>query len=307
MVISLEKQVALVTGAGTGLGRTHALELAKHGATVIVNDVGSASNDSTQPSAAALVVAEIEAAGGHAALALCDVSDETAVREMVERIVNEFGRLDILINNAGILRDKSFRKSSLADFRKVVEVHVMGSVNCSHAAWPHMLRQGYGRILMTTSASGIYGNFGQANYGTAKSAVVGLMNVLAIEGESKNIRVNALAPTAATQMTEGLLESEDLEMLAPEHVSPGAVFMVSPQAPTKTILAAGAGVFATARMEESAGVFLPVENLSAEDVAEQWERISDMSSTVRTESAFEQTHRYIAKVENGSESRGALL
>lgn len=307
MVINLERQVALVTGAGTGLGRAHALELAKHGATVIVNDVDPASTESTQPAAAALVVAEIEASGGRAALALCDVSDETAVQDMVERIISEFGRLDILINNAGILRDKSFGKSSLADFRKVLEVHVMGSVNCSHAAWPHMLRQGYGRILMTTSASGIYGNFGQANYGTAKSAVIGLMNVLAIEGESKNVRVNALAPTAATQMTAGLLEPEDLAMLAPEHVSPGAVFMVSPQAPTKTILAAGAGVFATARMEESAGVFLPVENLSAEDVAEQWERISDMSSTVRTESAFEQTHRYIAKVENVSESLGALL
>lgn len=307
MVINLERQVALVTGAGTGLGRAHALELAKHGATVIVNDVDPASTESTQPAAAALVVAEIEASGGRAVLALCDVSDETAVQDMVERIISEFGRLDILINNAGILRDKSFGKSSLADFRKVLEVHVMGSVNCSHAAWPHMLRQGYGRILMTTSASGIYGNFGQANYGTAKSAVIGLMNVLAIEGESKNVRVNALAPTAATQMTAGLLEPEDLAMLAPEHVSPGAVFMVSPQAPTKTILAAGAGVFATARMEESAGVFLPVENLSAEDVAEQWERISDMSSTVRTESAFEQTRRYIAKVENVSESLGALL
>lgn len=307
MAIRLENQVALVTGAGTGLGRAHALELAKHGATVIVNDIDSHSNESTLPTAAALVVAEIEATGGRAAVAYCDVSDETAVQEMVARIISDFGRVDILINNAGILRDKSFGKSNLADFRRVLEVHVMGSVNCSHAVWSQMLTQGYGRILMTTSASGIYGNFGQANYGTAKSAVVGLMNVLAIEGESKNIRVNALAPTAATQMTEDLLKTEDLVKLAPEHVSPGAVFMVSPQAPTKTILAAGAGVFATARMEESTGVFLPMENLSAEDVAENWDRISDMSSTVRTESAFEQTHRYIAKVDSGSDSRGALL
>lgn len=307
MTISLENQVALVTGAGTGLGRAHALELAKHGATVIVNDIDSRSHGSTQPTAAASVVAEIEATGGRATTAYCDVSDEPAVRDMVQRIISEFGRLDILINNAGILRDKSFGKSTLADFRKVLEVHVMGSVNCSHAVWPQMLAQGYGRILMTTSASGIYGNFGQANYGTAKSAVVGLMNVLAIEGESKNVRVNALAPTAATQMTEGLLKSEDLAILAPEHVAPGAVFMVSPQAPTKTILAAGAGVFATARMEESTGVFLPVENLTAEDVAQQWDRISDMSSTVQTESAFAQTHRYIAKVESNRDTRGALL
>lgn len=307
MAISLEKQVALVTGAGTGLGRAHALELAKHGATVIVNDIDSRSTNPTQPTAAAQVVAEIEAAGGKASAAYCDVSNEAAVKQMVERIISDYGRLDILINNAGILRDKSFGKSSLEDFRKVLDVHLMGSVYCTHAVWPQMVAQGYGRILMTTSASGIYGNFGQANYGTAKSAVVGLMNVLAIEGENKNIRVNALAPTAATQMTEDLLDAADLAQLAPEHVSPGAVFMVSAQAPTKTILAAGAGVFATARMEESAGMVLPVEGLCAEDIAAHWDQISDMSSTVRTESAFAQTRRYIAKVTEANNFPGALL
>lgn len=307
MVINLEQQVAIVTGAGTGLGRAHALALAKHGATVIVNDVELPSGELKDQSPAESVAREIRAAGGRAAVALCDVSDEAAVRAMVNDIITEFGRIDILINNAGILRDKSFGKSDLVDFRKVIEVHVMGSVNCSHAVWPHMVQQGYGRILMTTSASGIYGNFGQANYGTAKSALVGLMNVLAIEGEAKNIRVNALAPTAATQMTQDLLAPEQLALLAPETITPGAIFMVSSEAPTKTILAAGAGVFATARMEESEGVFLSEHERTAENIADKWELISDMTNSVRTEHAFEQTSRYIAKIQHDSVSKGALL
>jgi NAD(P)-dependent dehydrogenase (short-subunit alcohol dehydrogenase family) len=307
VAISLEGQVAIVTGAGAGLGRAHALALAERGAVVVINDVDFRSPGSTEPTAADQVVDEIRAAGGEATVAFCDVADEQAVGQMVDDVVAEFGRVDILINNAGILRDKSFGKSDLADFRKVLEVHLMGSVNCSHAVWPHMVRQGYGRILMTTSGSGIYGNFGQANYGAAKSALVGLMNVLAIEGQAKNIRVNALAPTAATQMTQDLIAPEALALLAPETVSPGAVFMVSPDAPTKTILAAGAGVFATARMEESDGVFLPEDARTAEDVAAHWGHISDMSSTVLTENAFEQTRRYVAKAQQGAEAEGVLL
>lgn len=303
--ISLEGQVAIVTGAGTGLGRAHALALAERGAIVVVNDLDSRPAGSTEPMPADEVVEEIHSAGGQAVVAPCDVSDEQAAQDMITRVVAEFGRIDILINNAGILRDKSFGKSDLADFRKVLEVHLMGSVHCSHAVWPHMVEQGYGRILMTTSASGIYGNFGQANYGAAKSALVGLMNVLAIEGEPKNIRVNALAPTAATKMTEDLLEANELSRLAPETVSPGAVFMVSSAAPTKTILAAGAGVFATARMEESQGVFLPEAARTPEDVAANWDEISDMSRTVQTASAFEQTRRYVVKALHGAE--GALL
>lgn len=307
MAISLEGQVAIVTGAGNGLGRAHALALAERGAAVVINDVDFRPPGSTEPIPADQVAEEIRAAGGQATVAFCDVADEQAVREMVARTVSEFGRVDILINNAGILRDKSFGKADLADFRKVMEVHLMGSVNCSHAVWPHMVRQGYGRILMTTSASGIYGNFGQANYGAAKSALVGLMNVLAIEGQAKNIRVNALAPTAATQMTQDLIEPETLALLAPETVSPGAVFLVCPDAPTKTILAAGAGVFATVRMEESEGVFLPKDARTAEDVAAHWGRISDMSSTVITAHAFEQTRRYVAKAQEGADTAGALL
>ncbi|MEV7663323.1 SDR family NAD(P)-dependent oxidoreductase [Paenarthrobacter sp. NPDC089316] len=300
MGIDLHGQVAIVTGAGAGLGRAHALALAERGVKVVVNDVDGSPGVPVSRSAAARVALEIRDAGGEAMVALCDVSDEQAVEEMVARIVGEWGRVDILINNAGILRDKSFGKSDLNAFRKVVDVHLMGSVNCSHAVWSHMVRQGYGRILMTTSASGIYGNFGQANYGAAKSAVVGLMNVLAIEGESKGIRVNSLAPTAATQMTEDLLEPQELARLAPEAVSPGAVFMVSPDAPTKTILAAGAGVFAVARMEESAGVYLPEDMRTAEQVAHHWAQVSDMTGSVVTNSAFEQTRRYIAVAEGAA-------
>jgi len=176
----------------------------------------------------------------------------------------------------------------------------MGSVNCTKAVWPYMVKQGYGRILMTTSGSGIFGNFGQSNYGAAKSALVGLMNVLAIEGARKGILVNALAPTAATAMTEGLIDAEAAAVLSPESISPGALFLVSEQAPTKTILGAGAGVFAVARMEESAGFFLPVDDRSPEAVAEHWAQISDMSNAAVTESAFAQTNRYVAiAVESG--------
>ena len=307
MGIDLHGQVAIITGAGAGLGRAHALALADRGVAVVINDVEGPPSTSGRRSAAASVAQEIVDAGGKAMVALCDVSDEQAVSQMVARIIDEWGRVDILINNAGILRDKSFGKSDLNAFREVVDVHLMGSVNCSHAVWPHMVKQGYGRILMTTSASGIYGNFGQANYGAAKSAVVGLMNVLAIEGESKGIRVNSLAPTAATQMTEDLLEPQELARLSPEAVSPGAVFMVSHDAPTKTILAAGAGVFAVARMEESAGVYLPESMRTAEQIAHHWSRVSDMTSSVVTHSAFEQTRRYIAVAERDAAAAEAQL
>ncbi|GGC89639.1 3-oxoacyl-ACP reductase [Tersicoccus solisilvae] len=302
MTITLDGQVALVTGAGTGLGRAHALALAERGARVVVNDI-DAGPAAGSPGAG--VVAEIEAAGGQAVLERCDVADADAVESMVARTVEAWGRVDILINNAGILRDKSFAKSDLADFRQVVDVHLMGSVHCSRAVWPHMVERGYGRILMTTSASGIYGNFGQANYGAAKAAVVGLMNVLAIEGRTRGIRVNALAPTAATRMTEDLLEPDELARLAPETVSPGAVFLVSPDAPTKTILAAGAGVFAVARMEESRGLHLPADRRTPEDIAAQWERISDMTESVVTGSAFEQTRRYLDLVQRDAEPTAA--
>jgi NAD(P)-dependent dehydrogenase (short-subunit alcohol dehydrogenase family) len=292
MAIGFEGKVAIVTGAGGGLGRAHALALAQRGAKVVVNDIGGGgSTGAAGP--ADLVVEEIQKLGGQALANHCDVTDQGSVLEMVEETIAEWGRVDILINNAGILRDKSFGKIEIGDFTKVVDVHLMGSVNCTKAVWPHMVEQGYGRILMTTSASGIYGNFGQSNYGAAKSALVGLMNVLAIEGARKGILVNALAPTAATAMTEGLIDPEAAAMLAPDSIPAGALFLVSEKAPTKTILGAGAGVFAVARMEESAGFYLPVENRSPEAIAEHWAEISDMSKAVVTESAFEQTKRYV--------------
>jgi NAD(P)-dependent dehydrogenase (short-subunit alcohol dehydrogenase family) len=292
--MNFEGQVAVVTGAGGGLGRAHALALAERGAKVVVNDMGTPYGVSTDRSPAARVAAEIRAAGGEAFAYLCDVADRDAVEKMIDETVARWGRVDILINNAGILRDKSFAKIRLDDFRHVMDVHLMGSVHCTKAVWPHMVEQGYGRVLMTTSASGIYGNFGQSNYGAAKAGLVGLMNVLAIEGERKGIRVNALAPTAATRMTEGLIDERIVGMLTPESITPGALFLVSEQAPTKTILAAGAGVFAVARIQESAGVYLPEDQRSPEAVAERWPEISDMSDPVVTASAFDQTKRYAA-------------
>jgi NAD(P)-dependent dehydrogenase (short-subunit alcohol dehydrogenase family) len=292
--MNFEGQVAVVTGAGGGLGRAHAVALAERGVKVVVNDMGAPHGVSTGQSAAAQVAAEIRAAGGEAFAYLCDVTDADAVESMIGETIAKWGRVDILINNAGILRDKSFAKIQLDDFRQVMDVHLMGSTHCTKAVWPHMVEQGYGRVLMTTSASGIYGNFGQSNYGAAKSGLVGLMNVLAIEGERKGIHVNALAPTAATRMTEGLIDEQLLGLLTPESIAPGALFLVSEQAPNKTILAAGAGVFAVARMKESAGVYLPEDARTPEAVAERWSEISDMSDPVVTASAFDQTKRYAA-------------
>lgn len=276
-------QVAVVTGAGGGLGRAHALALAGRGVKVVVNDLGNAD----------AVVDEITSAGGEAIADASDVSDVDAASGMIEGAVRTWGRIDILINNAGILRDKSFAKMDLADFRKVVDVHLMGSVNCTKAAWPHMVEQGYGRVLMTTSASGIYGNFGQANYGAAKSALVGLTNVLAIEGARKGIKVNALAPTAATQMTDGLIDEDAAAQLGPETVSPGAVFLVSEGAPTGSLLGAGAGVFAASRMLEAEPVALSPEECTPEMIAERWNDISDFGTPHSLDSAFDQTALYV--------------
>lgn len=288
-MIDFNRRVAIVTGAGAGLGRAHALALAERGARVVVNDMGRG----PRGDAAAAVVDQIEQSGGEALANRCDVTDVDAVGDMVGEAITRWGRVDVLINNAGILRDRTFAKMALADFRTVVDVHLMGSVNCTKAVWPHMVEQNYGRILMTTSASGIYGNFGQSNYGAAKAALVGLMNVLAIEGSKKGIRVNALAPTAATAMTEALIDEQATAVLTPDSISPGALFLVSEGAPTKTILGAGGGVFAVARMEESEGVFLPVDRRTPDDIAERWAEISDMSGARVTESAFDQTGRYV--------------
>ncbi|MFN3600196.1 MAG: SDR family oxidoreductase [Dietzia sp.] len=293
--IDFTDRVAIITGAGGGLGRAYALALAERGAKVVVNDLGGdVHGEGGTSSPAQRVVDEIVATGGEAMVDGNDITDEAAVDALVSSVIDKWGRIDVLINNAGILRDKSFAKMDTDDFRKVLEVHLMGSVNCTKAVWPHMAEAGYGRILMTTSSSGIYGNFGQANYAAAKSGLVGLMNVLAIEGAKKNIKVNSIAPTAATRMTEDLLPQRVLDIMGPETIAPGALFMVSDDAPTKTILGAGAGVFAVSQMVESRGVYLPDNARTPEVVAERWNEIADVTDGNPLESAFEQTSKYAA-------------
>ncbi|KUN92536.1 SDR family NAD(P)-dependent oxidoreductase [Streptomyces caeruleatus] len=294
MTIDFSGQVAIVTGAGGGLGRAHALALAARGVHVVVNDPGETVHGTAADDAPAVrVVADIIASGGSAIADHADVTDPPQVDAMVEKAVDRWGRVDILINNAGILRDASFRKATVEDFRKVLDVHLMGTVHCTKAVWEHMIDRGYGRILMTTSGSGIYGNFGQANYGAAKSALIGLMNVLAIEGEPKGIRVNALAPLAATRMTEAVFAPEALEEMRPEAITPGALFLVSPDAPNKTIIGAGGGVFAVSTMRESRGHFLPPDLRTPEGIAEHWEKISDPHTASETDSMTAQLHHYL--------------
>ncbi len=271
-------QVAIVTGAGGGLGREHALALAARGAKVVVNDLGGARDGSgASQSAAEAVVAEILAAGGEAIASAASVTDFQAVSQMVAETMAKWGRVDILVNNAGILRDKSFAKMELDDFRLVVDVHLMGAVNCTKAVWDIMRDQNYGRIVMTTSSSGLFGNFGQSNYGAAKMALVGLMQTLSIEGAKNDIRVNCLAPTAHTRMTEDL--GLPLEALAPALVTPGLLHLVSPDAPTRCILAAGAGGFERAYITLTQGDFITGLN-AAEQVAARFDKISDRSGEI---------------------------
>jgi NAD(P)-dependent dehydrogenase (short-subunit alcohol dehydrogenase family) len=278
--------VAIVTGAGGGLGREHALFLARSGARVVVNDLAPAAVDS--------VVADIRAAGAMAIPFAASVTDAGAIAALVERTVAEWGRVDILVNNAGILRDKSFAKMSLEDFRLVVDVHLMGSVICTKAVWERMREQRYGRIVMTTSSSGLYGNFGQANYGAAKMALVGLMQTLAIEGGKYGIRVNCLAPSAATQMTRDVLPEDDLKALKPELVSPGLLALVGDDAPTRAILCAGAGHFACAEITLSQGQYIGGGGDAAERVIAEWPRISARTDDIVPEYGFRQAEREVA-------------
>ena len=257
MDIDFKGRVAIVTGAGGGLGREHALALAARGAKVLVNDLGGGVHgESGSISAAQAVVDEIRAAGGEALANGASVTDFVAVQAMVQQAIDAWGQVDVLVNNAGILRDKSFGKMALDDFRLVLEVHLMGAVHCCKAVWPHMLAQDYGRIVMTTSSTGLYGNFGQSNYGAAKLALVGLMQTLGLEGAKHNIRVNALAPTAHTRMTEGLLPEAALAALEPAAVVPAMLVLAHETAPTRTILCAGAGSFEAAHITLTQGVYL---------------------------------------------------
>ena len=279
MTIRFDNRVAIVTGAGNGLGRAHALGLAALGAKVVINDFGGSRDGQGASTEAALkVVEEIKQAGGVAIANGANVADFAQVTEMVAQAKAAFGRVDILINNAGILRDKSFSKMEMADFDAVMDVHLKGSVNCTKAVWELMREQNYGRILMTTSSSGLFGNFGQSNYAAAKMAVVGLMNALVIEGIKNNIRVNTLAPAAATRMTEDVMTPEMLKAIRPDQVTPAALFLVSDDAPSKTIMSAGAGVFSVARIEDTAPVFIPDGELSADALAARFSQIANWST-----------------------------
>ncbi|MGB5739740.1 MAG: SDR family NAD(P)-dependent oxidoreductase [Woeseia sp.] len=299
MTIRFDDQVVIVTGAGNGLGRCHALEFARRGAKVVVNDLGGARDGSGGSSEAAeSVVREITEHGGEAFANGANVADYAQVEAMVADAVKRWGRVDVLINNAGILRDKTFAKMELADFQTVLDVHVGGSVNCTKAVWGLMREQQYGRIVMTSSSSGIYGNFGQTNYGAAKMGLVGFMNSLAIEGAKYGIHVNSLAPIAATRMTEDLMPPDVLSLLQPEAVTPAVVFMASREAPTRQIIGAGAGVFARIVITETPGVFLREEERDADHVAAAWQRIAATDGQVELKAGGEQTMKFLAKAAN---------
>jgi len=293
MDIRFDGRVAIVTGAGTGLGRAHALGLAARGAKVVVNDLGTAGDGLGRSSEAAERVAtEIRDAGGEARANGANVSDAGEVDAMVGETLDAWGRVDILVNNAGILRDKTFAKMDLADFDAVLGVHLGGSVNCTHRLWPVFREQGYGRVVFTSSASGLYGNFGQSNYGAAKASMLGLMNVLHLEGQRDNIRVNTLAPTAATRMTEDLLPAEVLPLLQPEFITPGLLYLVSEDAPSRVVLAAGAGCYAQTVVTETDGIWLNATDNTPETVAARFDDICNRGTTHDLQSAFDQTRRF---------------
>tara|TARA_R100001086_G_scaffold198885_1_gene115177 strand:+ start:764 stop:1648 length:885 start_codon:yes stop_codon:yes gene_type:complete len=285
-MIRLDGRVAIVTGAGGGLGRAHAHLLAARGARVVVNDVGAAAEQ---------VVQEIVSEGGEAIAAVGSVTDEDFVLQMAADAKQRWGQLDILVNNAGILRDKTFAKMDLADFRTVLDVHVMGAVNCTKAVWETMREQRYGRIVMTTSSSGLFGNFGQSNYGAAKMALVGLMQTLGLEGEKYDIKVNCLAPTAATQMMEGVLPEQQLCLLRPEYVSPAMLALVREDAPTRTILCAGAKGVEAAHISMTKGIHIADEDQMPEAVVSNWDQILDAGNAFIPNNALEQSRLELAK------------
>ncbi len=294
--IEFNNRVAIVTGAGTGLGRSHALALASRGVKVVVNDLGGALDGSgSSGSVADSVVREIEAAGGEAMASGANVTKPDEVEAMINDTLQRWGQIDILVNNAGILRDKSFTKMSLDDFRLVLDVHLMGSVICTKAVWDHMRERQYGRIVMTTSSSGMYGNFGQSNYGAAKMGLIGLMNVLHIEGIAKGIHVNALSPTAATRMTEGLIPEEALALMTVESVSAGLVYLANDNAPARMILCAGAGGYAATHIYETDGVYLEPALQTPEQVAAAIAGITNEDGQSRLQTGGEQTMKFVGK------------
>jgi NAD(P)-dependent dehydrogenase (short-subunit alcohol dehydrogenase family) len=277
-MIRFDGRTAIVTGAGGGLGRAHALGLAGRGARVAIADLGGAE----------AVADEITAAGGEALAITASVSDPEAVEAMAARVLERWGRIDILVNNAGILRDRSFAKMTLEEWRAVIDVHLTGAFLCTKAVWEPMRAAGYGRVVLTTSSSGLYGNFGQANYGAAKMGLVGLMQTLAIEGAKHDIRVNCLAPTASTQMTQGLLPEAVLARLGPEAVTPALLHLVSEAAPTRAIVCAGAGSFERSHVTLTQGVHLGSGEGVPEALAAAFDQVSDREGEIVPENGATQ-------------------
>jgi NAD(P)-dependent dehydrogenase (short-subunit alcohol dehydrogenase family) len=288
----LKDRVAIVTGAGGGLGRTHALELARHGAAVVVNDLGAD---------AEAVADEIREAGGKAIAHAGDVTRHDDMQALADQAMSAFGRIDILVNNAGILRDRSFAKMALDDFRLVLDVHVMGAVNATKAVWSQMQSQRHGRIVMTTSSSGLYGNFGQSNYGAAKMALVGLMQTLALEGARYDIRVNCLAPSAVTAMTQGLLPPEATAVLTPERVSPGVIALVCDEAPTRMVLLAGGGSFECAHITMTQGIHVGDETDCADALCRRIDEVRARAGEMTPASGWDQPRHELEKAQSGRE------
>ncbi len=297
MSIHFKDQVAIVTGAGNGLGRSHALALAERGAKVVVNDLGGARDGTGGGSEAAVaVVDEIHAAGGEAIANGANVANRDEVEQMVQQTLEKWSRVDVLVNNAGILRDKSFAKMDLDDFQLVMDVHLMGSVNCTKAVWNTMREQEYGRVVMTTSSSGMYGNFGQTNYGTAKMALIGFMNTLVLEGNKQNIYVNALSPTAGTRMLEDIIPDKAvMDMMTVESVTAGLLTLCDKDAPNRTILCAGAGGYATTHIYETEGIYLPPSEQTPENVRANMAAIGDPEGEKIITAGYEQTEKFVAK------------
>ena len=293
MSIRFDERVVIVTGAGGGLGREHAIEFAKRGAKVVVNDLGGSVDGNGASDSANAVVEHIKSNGGQAIANGASVTDLDAVKEMVQQALDKWGRIDILVNNAGILRDKSFHKVSHDDFNLVMDVHFQGTFNCTHTVFPIMREQQYGRIIFTSSSSGVFGNFGQTNYGSAKMAMIGLMNTLKIEGQNKNIFTNSITPVAYTRMTEGLIPEDFGKNLKPEFVTPAVMYLASDEAPNGVIMAAGAGVFSRIFIHETMGVSLGMgEEMTPENIKANWDKISDMSDARALQNGGEQTLKF---------------